>query len=151
MNANTPGKRLYLIRLACGDGVRSAEPLKRFAARVKRETGATYHANALSLLERDEQGWRLADVDALWRVDPSKRGRVWLAFGEVLGAAPGMTDAELKDVESSAGGPSVQQKQAVGDPTPVTPIASARGGLGASHASAAGAKRARRSRRSDRK
>lgn len=82
MIADTPGKRLYLIRLACGDGVRTAEPLKAFAARLKRETRETYHPNALSLLERDEQGWRVSDVEILCRVDPLERGRVWLAFGE---------------------------------------------------------------------
>lgn len=81
--ATTPGKRLYLIRLACGDGARTAETLEKFAERVKRETGETYYANALSLLERDIQNWRLSDATTLAKVDPKERGRVWLAAFDV--------------------------------------------------------------------
>lgn len=79
--AETPGQRLYQIRLACGDGKRTPESLKLFAERIKRLTGETYYANALSLLERDEQNWRLSDINTLAQVDPKQRGAQWLAFG----------------------------------------------------------------------
>jgi hypothetical protein len=82
MDADSPGKRLYLIRLACGDGSRTAEPLKAFADRVREATGQRYHATTLSLLERDEQGWRLDDINTLAMVDPKHRGASWLAFGD---------------------------------------------------------------------
>lgn len=77
----TPGKRLYLIRLACGDGHRTAEPLVKFVARVKRLSGESYDPATISLLERDKQGWRLKDFEALAAADPMKRGAPWLAFG----------------------------------------------------------------------
>jgi hypothetical protein len=94
----TPGQRLYLIRLACGDGARTPEPMKAFVVRVERATGAKYHANAISLLERDEQGWKLDDVNTFSSVDPKKRGASWLAWGDV--GAP----AAPKAAKVSAGG-----------------------------------------------
>lgn len=80
---NTAGDRLYLIRLACGDGVRDAEPLDAFAKRVKAATGRNYSAMTVSLLERMKQKWRLEDVSAFAAVDPLGRGEAWLSgFGE---------------------------------------------------------------------
>lgn len=80
---STPGQRLFQIRLACGDGRRKPESLREFANRVARATGDTYQHAAISLLERDEQGWRLKDVHNFTAVDPLKRGECWLAFGDV--------------------------------------------------------------------
>ncbi len=80
--AETPGDRLYMIRLACGDGLRRAEPLPQFAKRVKKATGREYHQATLSLLERMKQAWKLSDVETFAVVDPSHRGRVWLAGWE---------------------------------------------------------------------
>lgn len=77
--SDTPGARLYLIRLACGDGVRTAEPMREFAQRVKRATGADYNPMKISLLERMKQNWRLEDVTAFAAADPLGRGRAWLA------------------------------------------------------------------------
>ena len=84
----TPGDRLYLIRLALGDGKRVPMPMKDFVARVKRLAKATYHANAISLLERGEQEWRLRDFEALAKADPRQRGAPWLAFGIAASEAP---------------------------------------------------------------
>lgn len=75
----SPGKRLYLIRLACGDGVRTAEPMAAFAKRVKAATGKTYDQSTISLLERDMQKWRLEDARAFAAVDPLHRGPAWLS------------------------------------------------------------------------
>lgn len=91
--AETPGDRLWLIRLACGDGFRKPEPLPLFAARVKRETGVDYHQASLSLLERMKQGWRLDDIRTLAAVDPKGRGPIWLAFG--VDEASAMPDPTL--------------------------------------------------------
>lgn len=54
-------------------------PMKEFVALVKERTGVSYHANTISLLEQNKQGWRLSDVRALAAVDPLKRGEVWLS------------------------------------------------------------------------
>lgn len=84
----TTGHRLYLIRLACGDGVRKAEPLEAFAARVKRQTKAVYDPSTISLLERMKQNWRLDDAEAFAAVDPLRRGVGWLAFNLPPEAVP---------------------------------------------------------------
>lgn len=78
---NTPGQRLFQIRLACGDGHRKPESLREFAERVEAVTGVSYDHKTISLLERDGQGWRLKDVHAFSAIDPLKRGEHWLAFG----------------------------------------------------------------------
>lgn len=103
----TPGARLYAIRLACGDGHRKAEPLEAFVARVKKETGAGYLPTTVSMLERDKQGWRLADAIAFATVDPLRRGASWLAFGEGQAVPMGgadfdpRTDRRLTEQEES--------------------------------------------------
>jgi hypothetical protein len=77
--SETPGARLYRIRLACGDGTRKPEPLDAFAERVRQATGAVYDPSTVSLLERMKQKWRLDDVRAFAAVDPLGRGEVWLS------------------------------------------------------------------------
>jgi hypothetical protein len=77
--SETAGKRLYQVRLACGDGSRKAEPLDAFAARVREITGADYDPSTISLLERMKQKWRLEDVKNFAAVDPLERGEVWLS------------------------------------------------------------------------
>lgn len=91
----TPGQRLYLIRLACGDGVRKPESMRDFAERVRKATGQGYEHTTVSMLERDQQGWRLKDVHAFASVDPKGRGPTWLAFGESGAVAPPRADGEL--------------------------------------------------------
>jgi hypothetical protein len=71
--SDAPGHRLFQIRLACGDGVRSPESLRKFAERVEKETGVRYDPMTISLLERMKQGWRLEDVRAFAAVDPLER------------------------------------------------------------------------------
>lgn len=84
----TPGSRLYLIRLACGDGVRTAESLAEFAKRVKRRTKMDYDPSTISLLERMKQKWKLDDVHAFAAVDPLGRGEAWLALNAPPEARP---------------------------------------------------------------
>ncbi len=78
----TTGDRLFLIRLACGDGFKSAEPIPEFSKRVEAATGRKYHDATISLLERMKQRWKLDDVDAFASVDPKDRGPAWLAWGD---------------------------------------------------------------------
>lgn len=77
--AETPGDRLYLIRLARGDGRRRAESLVVFVRHVLAVTGEKYHPTTVSMLERNQQTWRLDDVRAFAAVDPLRRGEVWLS------------------------------------------------------------------------
>lgn len=49
-----------------------------------------YDTGAISLLERDEQGWRLKDMNAFAAVDPLKRGAPWLGFGVAVPPAGDM-------------------------------------------------------------
>lgn len=74
----TPGERLYAIRLACGDGRREPETLSAFSARLAK-AGHKYSAMTLSLLERMEQTWKINDAVALSSVDPLGRGALWLS------------------------------------------------------------------------
>jgi hypothetical protein len=82
VEASSPGQRLFLIRLACGDGLRKPESMRDFAERVQLATGAEYEHSTIGMLERDLQGWRIKDVHAFAAVDPRGRGEAWLAFGE---------------------------------------------------------------------
>lgn len=86
VEADSAGQRLYLIRLACGDGRRKPLSLREFATYVEAATGAVYDHKTISLLERDQQGWRLKDVETFASVDPRARGAAWLAFGVVGGS-----------------------------------------------------------------
>jgi hypothetical protein len=86
---------LYLIRLACGDGVRRPLSMREFVEHVREATGIAYDHKTVSLLERDQQGWRLKDVETFAAVDPLQRGTAWLGFG----AAP--TTAPLLDLDPS--------------------------------------------------
>ena len=100
--AETPGNRLYLIRLACGDGIRKAEPLRLFSERIKRETGEQYDPSTLSLLERDAQEWKVRDAEVLSRVDPKRRGDRWLAFGLPAVDVGPVEDSHAEDVDPPA-------------------------------------------------
>jgi hypothetical protein len=84
--AETAGDRLYLIRLALGDGFRKAMPIPRFVEHVRAVTGADYHDATISLLERMKQNWRVDDALAFAAVDPKGRGAAWLAFGTAGGS-----------------------------------------------------------------
>jgi hypothetical protein len=113
--AETPGDRLYMIRLACGDGLRRAEPLPEFVERVKETTGKAYHPATLSLLERMQQEWRLRDIDAFAAVDPLGRGRAWLAvFDEEAPATSSARGAKLEEPPIPAPRPSAQKAQQPG-------------------------------------
>jgi transcriptional regulator with XRE-family HTH domain len=75
--ATTVGQRVYLVRLACGDGVRKAMPMREFAEM------AGFHTSRISDIENDKSKPGLEEVEALAAVDPLKRGPSWLAgWGE---------------------------------------------------------------------
>ncbi len=80
--SETPGTRLYLIRLACGDGQRKPLSQAAFAKLVLDKRGVSYDPSTISLLERMEQGWTLDDLATFAAIDPKGRGPAWLAWGE---------------------------------------------------------------------
>ncbi len=104
----SPGERLYLVRLACGDGLRKAEAMTEFVVRVARRTGENYHPNAVSLLERNQQKWRLVDVRAFAAVDPVDRGEIWLSALSSASTWPAQKPA--KPVRDSVAEPVVDQR-----------------------------------------
>jgi hypothetical protein len=76
----TVGQRVYLVRLACGDGVRKAMPMREFAELLTGE-GETFHASRISDIENDKTAPTLDEVDRIAAVDPLGRGRDWLGWG----------------------------------------------------------------------
>lgn len=85
--AQTPGQRVYLIRLALGDGVKTPMRIKDFVALIRERTGAKYDPSAISRTENGDRDLALEDVPVIAAVDPHERGRDWLAWGDA--PAPG--------------------------------------------------------------
>jgi hypothetical protein len=112
----TIGQRLYLIRLACGDGVRKPESAADFSKRVEKATGQRYDQATISRLETGGRNWLLEDVDAFARVDPEGRGRAWLAgYADAdMGkdAAPGRMPRTLDEVPEAFIMPKVERPTA---------------------------------------
>lgn len=99
---DTPEKRAYAIRLLCGDGWKTPMPMAEFAALVKSKTrGIPFDSAKVSRIESGDQKLSLADVTALAKVDPKKRGPAWIAFG--------------LEVDSEAGFPTEQGKRKRGN------------------------------------
>lgn len=80
--AETPGQRLYLIRLGLGDGVKNALRIDpEFVELVERLTGFRYDPSAISRAENGSRKLSLDDVARFAAVDPLRRGRDWLGWG----------------------------------------------------------------------
>jgi hypothetical protein len=80
--AETPGERLFLIRAALGTGLKNPMLIDDFVALVQRETGVTYDPSAISRTENGGRKLSLDDVPPFAAVDPLRRGKLWLAWGE---------------------------------------------------------------------
>lgn len=93
------GGRIYLVRLALGDGMRTPMPMRRFAAALTEGSQRAYEASMISLLETGKRRASLEDIDAIARIDPQFRGRAWLAFGDGEASA-----AALEEVMRDVGG-----------------------------------------------
>lgn len=79
--SDTPGRRLYAIRLLLGDGFKNPMPADDFAELVKRRGGGDYDPSTISRLENGKRRWLLEDATRLSLADPLGRGERWLAFG----------------------------------------------------------------------
>lgn len=90
--AELVGDRILLIRQALGS-VRDPLALEKLSKLVRDQTGHFIDKSELSRMERGKQGVSLADIDALARVDPLKRGKTWLAWGDEPGDG-GASDGE---------------------------------------------------------
>jgi hypothetical protein len=87
--AETRGQRFFLVRLACGDGIRRPEPMREFVQRVARAAGLVIHPSVLSEIENDKatKTVTLDQIAAVASVDPLRRGKLWLAWGEAEDSA----------------------------------------------------------------
>lgn len=83
-NPMTPGvaARVYLIRLALGDGVKTPMSMERFAILLTFRTGRQYTRGTIARIEVGHQPAQLADIEAMATIDPKQRGACWLAFGD---------------------------------------------------------------------
>lgn len=63
-------------------------PLRAFAVLIRDRTGLRIDPTELSRLERGLKTPSLAIVDAIAQVDPLRRGRSWLAWGDEGPAVP---------------------------------------------------------------
>lgn len=95
---DTPGKRVYAIRLALGDGWKSPMTMAAFAALLTKRSGTSYDSAKISRIESGERALSIAEVDVIAAVDPQNRGREWLAWGE---KKPVTVDG-LDDMEAGA-------------------------------------------------
>jgi hypothetical protein len=81
LDATTVGQRVYLVRLACGDGVRKAMPMREFADLLSQQ-GDAFYASRISDIENSISKPTIDEIDVIARVDPLKRGREWLGWGD---------------------------------------------------------------------
>jgi hypothetical protein len=101
----TPGQRVFRVRLARGDGVRRPQSQRRFAAELNKaavELGYTdrrYDSSEVSRMETGGLGIDLVDGAVVARIDPMKRGLTWLALGitTIYGKLPAGLLAEAEE------------------------------------------------------
>lgn len=92
-------QRVYAIRLALGDGWKSPLPMAEFAALLGGAGGGTrYDSSVISRIENGERKLTLADVERIAAVDPERRGKLWLGWGELADST--MAEPEPLGVES---------------------------------------------------
>lgn len=84
--AQTIGDRIYLIREALQTR-RDPLPLDKFAALIAATTGVVWDKSTLSRMETGDRKVLPEDVAVIAQVDPLKRGRSWLAWGDEGGQA----------------------------------------------------------------
>ena len=101
MDATTVGQRVYLVRLAQGDGVRKAMPMREFADLV------SMHASRVSDIENDKSPPTLDEVERIAAIDPRRRGRDWLGWGATEGAGS-VTDEPANGHEPPASPPPLE-------------------------------------------
>jgi hypothetical protein len=104
--ADTPGQRLYLIRLALGDGVKNPMPLSELSRVVKEKRRASYDPSTISRMENGTRTITIEDVQVFAPLDPRGRGLAWLAFGDEPTELPPdhhtYTFEEIKQAEREA-------------------------------------------------
>ena len=103
--AESVGQRVYLVRLALGDGVRDAMPMRQFADLLHIVSGETYSASTISDIETGKRRVTLEDVATIAATDPLHRGREWLAWGTVSGALSASLPALTGTLTGTVGDP----------------------------------------------
>ena len=92
MKADTPGKRVYLVRLARGDGVKNPERLEDFASALSALSGKRYDGSMISRMENGGRTVSIRESELIASLDPLRRSPAWVAFGDEK--APAETGAE---------------------------------------------------------
>lgn len=73
--SETEGGRLYLVRLALGDGFRKPMSQRALAERIG------YHDGTVSAIEKGDLRMSRDVAEAVAELDPEKRGPAWLLYG----------------------------------------------------------------------
>lgn len=92
--ADTPGQRVYLVRVALGRGHKNPMLIKDFVMVIQRLRKVSYDPSAISRLENGDRAASLEDIDAIAAVDPLRRGKLWLAWGEEQDSTTGPLDID---------------------------------------------------------
>lgn len=97
------GNRIFLVRLALGDGRRKPLAMSRLAELLNKrpERAKKYSSSKLSLLETNKQRADLDDIAVIAAVDPLQRGKAWLA-GWTQADVPPVREVPLDMVEPVA-------------------------------------------------
>lgn len=110
---DTPEKRAYAVRLACGDGWKNAMPMADFATLLnKKSKGAAYDSAKISRIESGGRTFTIADAKAYAAVDPMRRGAAWVAMLD----EPKSSGADL----GIAASPEASAEQTITEITPPT-------------------------------
>jgi transcriptional regulator with XRE-family HTH domain len=88
------GERVYEIRSALGPDARHEMSQKAFAELVNATAKrakikiATFVDSTITRIEKGERRLQVEEIELIASMDPLKRGKTWLAFGEAGGAEP---------------------------------------------------------------
>lgn len=78
----TVGGRVYEVRKALGPHTRKPMPQDAFAQLLTRRGKRRYYGPEVSLWEQDKKGLTPDDIEVIAAVDPKRRGKLWLGWGE---------------------------------------------------------------------
>lgn len=102
--SHTVGDRVFDVRKALGTRRRPMSQAA-FARLLTAQGGRTYYGSEFTLIETNEKRLMLDDIVAIAAVDPGRRGKLWLAWGETTDATMGApeTPADLRSEELKHG------------------------------------------------
>ena len=84
--AGTVGDRVYQIRQALGPNARRPMSQDAFADALTQRGARRYYGPEISLIESGKKALTLDDVETIAAMDPERRGKLWLGWGESVDA-----------------------------------------------------------------